>query len=241
MSEARGTMKVAETKHEAVRQHLVKRISRMKPHQPLPTERELAAEFAVSRMTLRQALGSLAAEGLVYAVRGSGTYVSGSRLSKEVLLSSFSEDMIRRGLQPSSRVLMAQVVVPSRDIATVLDLDEGESAYHIERLRLADGVPICLEKVHLPASAVPGLLERDLQASLYEILRSRYERPVTTVQTVVRAGLLNKRESGLLGVSPRSPGLFFTRFGFDHRSRPLEHCVSVFRGDRFDLRYTVYL
>jgi len=192
-------------------------------------------------MTLRQALASLVEDRTIYVVPGVGTFVSEKSITKEVLLSSFTEDMNRRGVTPSSRVLMAQVIQPPSNIAVALDLEESEKTYQVERLRMGDSVPICLEDVHLPATAYPGLLEQNLEHSLYKILRERYERGVVTANTIVRASIVNKRQADLLGVPLKSPALVFERIGFDERGRPIEHCQSVFRADRFDLRYTVDL
>lgn len=230
-----------ESKHEAVKRHVVELVSKLQSHQALPNERTLAADLGVSRMTLRTAMAELVAEGLVYAVHGVGTFVSEPRLSKEVLVSSFTEDMLRRGHEPSSRVLMAQLLTAPPRIAEALGLDENAQVYNIERVRLADGVPVCLENAYFPAADMPGLLEQKLDGSIYSVLRERYERRIVRAATTVSAISLNARDAGLLGDRQRAAALRFERVTFDHRGRPLEHCITIYRSGRFDLRYTVDL
>lgn len=228
-----------ENKHEAVRRRLLKTVGRMKPHQALPNERALAQTLGVSRMTLRQVLKELVNDGLVYSIHGVGTFIAETQVSKEVLLSSFTEDMNRRGLKPSSRILMKQIMVAPEDVAKALGIPAGAQVYNLERLRLADGVAVCIEDAYLAAEELPGLLSQSLSGSLYAILRDRYERPVVRAATSVSAIALNRRQAELLSDRLRAPALRFERVGFDERGYPLEYCVTIYRSGRFDLRYTV--
>lgn len=230
-----------ESKHAMVRRQLLTVIDGLRPQAALPTERALAAQFGVSRMTLRNVLAELASEGRVHSVQGVGTFVSEPRLSKEVLVSSFTEDMQRRGHTPSSRVLMAQAVPASRDIAQALGIEPGATVYNVERLRLADAQPVCIEDAHFPSAELPGLLEQDLTSSLYAIIRTRYERRIERAVTTVSAKALSRREANLLADRPRAAALRFERVTFDNRGRPIEHCDTIYRSGRFDLRYTVDL
>lgn len=228
-----------ESKQEAVRRQLRAMVRKLKPHQPLLDERSLAERLGVSRMTLRLALATLIDEGLVYSVHGVGTFAAEPRVTKEVLLSSFSEDMSRRGLKPSSRVLVQRLMQAPTHVANALGLDAGAEVVNLERLRLADGVAVCLEDTYLPAEAVPGLVSQPLTGSLYAILREQYQRPIVRAATTVSAVALNKRQADLLHERLRAPALRFERVGFDQRGFPLEHCVTIYRSGRFDLRYTV--
>lgn len=228
-----------EGKQAAVRRQLLALVDQRRPHQALPNERELAEQFGVSRMTLRQALASLVDEGRLYTVHGAGTFVAEARLSKEVLFSSFTEDMLRRGSVPSSQVLRQQVLAAPASVAQALGLAPGTAVCQLERLRLADGVAVCLETASLPAAEVPGLLDEPVAGSLYALLRERYGRPVVRAATTVSAIALDKHQATLLDDRLRAPALRFERVGFDQRGLPLEHCVTIYRSGRFDLRYTV--
>lgn len=226
-------------KHLLIREQLLADISTMRTGEALPQERELAERFDVSRMTVRQALRSLAEDGLIYSIRGIGTFVSGGRISKGLKLTSFSEDMRGRDMEPSSRVLSATEKPATDDIALKLELAPGLSVYTIERLRLADGVPMCRETIYLPAHLFPHLLQFDLGSSLYKLMAEQYRVRVENATQRVSSELVSSTDADLLGVPRRSPSLVVSRQGADEKGRLVEYAVSVYRGDRYDYSFTV--
>ncbi|GID10396.1 GntR family transcriptional regulator [Actinocatenispora rupis] len=225
-------------KYERVRRALLADIATRQPHAALPTERDLAATYQVSRMTVRQALDALRADGVVYRVQGSGTFVAGPTISKTLSLTSFSEDMVARGLTPGSRLLAANEV-PAGTLADELAVTPDTPLVRMFRVRLADGDPICLETVHLPAARVPGLLDADHTGSLYELLAERYRLRVVRAEQVVQAVVLGDADAVLLSSPPGSPALRVHRIGLDERDRPVEATTTVYRGDRYDLRFAI--
>lgn len=227
-------------KHLQVRERLLAQIRDMKPDDVLPQERELAETFGVSRTTVRQALQSLIEEGLVYSVRGRGTFVSRGRISKGLSLTSFSDDMRARNLEPGSRLLTAEQRVAEPELARTLEIKPGDPVYYLERLRLADGFPMCFERVHLPAAPFPRLLDQDLQGSLYQLLAGRYRTVLATAEQHISATTLNRRHADLLGVPARSPALYVRRRGIDARGRVVEYGQSLYRADRYDFEVTVH-
>ena len=220
-------------------ERLAAEVSLMQPGDQLPKERELAERFAVSRMTVRHALSILADQGRVYSVRGHGTFVAEPHVAKDATLASFTEDMLARGFVPGSRLLSASEVAVAGDVARALELPDGAAAYRIERLRLADDVPMCLETVHLPARLFPRLLDNDLTGSLYALLGTRYRTTVARADQTFTAARLSRRQSDLLGVPAGSPALVMRRVGVDTRGRLIEHAESVYRNDRYEFRLGV--
>lgn len=227
-------------KHLRIREELLARIGAMRPNDQLPQERELAESFQVSRTTVRQALQSLIEDGLIYSVRGQGTFVSQSRISKGLTLTSFSEDMRARDFEPATRLLAATECPAPEDVARMLEVRPGSSVYYLERLRLADGFPMCLERIHLPTQPFPKLLHQDLDASLYQVLSARYRTVVTTAEQHISAIALQRRQADLLGVSVRSPALRVSRRGIDTRGRIIEYGESLYRADRYDFELTIH-
>ena len=136
----------------------------------LPSEKDLAARFEVSRMTVRQALDALAADGRVERVPGSGTFVRRPTVAMGPNLTSFSEDMRGRGLRPSSQLIALEEVPADHEIALDLGVDEGSTLVRLERLRFADDDPMCLEEGHLPGRFQRILDDADLESSLHEVL-----------------------------------------------------------------------
>jgi GntR family transcriptional regulator len=230
----------AVAKHAWLRQVLRQEITeKLAPHQMLPPERELTTRFGVSRMTLRQALRALTEEGLIYAVRGVGTFVTEPRLSKDLALSSFSEDMRARGLRPGSRLITAEEVDADAAIAKDLGIEPGASAYRLERLRSADDIPVAHEQVYLPGRLFPRLLDQDLEGSLYELMGSRYRIHVERAQQTIQAVNLGKRLADLLAVPVRTAALHVRRIGIDGQGRVVERADTLYRGDRYDFSATI--
>ena len=226
------------SKRDRLRGELEVLITGMQPHQRLPSERELTERFEVSRMTLRSVLMELQREGRIYSVQGSGTYVSESRVSKRMHLTSFTEDMQARGMTPSTTVLRAEVV----DAPVVLAEAWGKSVgrvFRLLRVRFGNQTPMCIEEAFIDITAAPDLLANDLTGSLYQLLDATYDRGISRATHTVEAVTLDKEQAALMGAQEGEPALQFTQVGFDSGGRPVEFCISTKRADIFSLKYSV--
>ena len=229
-------------KHEWLRERLVQEMAGLHPRSPLPTERELASRYEVSRATVRQALSALEQSGTVYRVQGAGTFVAGPHVSKSLSLTSFSQDMRLRGLRPSSLVLAADEVPADAAIAENLQIPAAASVVRLVRLRLADDSPMCLETAYLPAARVPGLpglFANDLAASLYELLERHYDLRLERANQTLEAVTVADADAGLLAVPPGVPALRVHRVSFDERDQPVESTTSLYRADRYDIQFAI--
>lgn len=226
-------------KHEQLRARLRGEIELMKPHTALPTERELVSRYQVSRSTVRQALDALADAGIVYRVHGAGTFVAAPTISKSHQLTSFSEDMRARGLEPGTRLLAADEAPAGRQIAEELQIAPTDPVVRLVRVRSADDRPMCLETVQLVAERVPDLLRRDLGGSLYVLLENDYGLRLVRAEQVWTAIALDDRSAVLLGVPTGSPAFLVQRTSFDDRDRPQEVTTSIYRADRYNVRLNV--
>ncbi len=227
-------------KHVVLREKLQAKFARLKPHSQIPSARELAATYDVSIMTIRQSLAALQADGLIYTIPGSGTYVAGEKLSKRLVFVSFSEEIREKGMKPSSQILKAEKVqVNNKKLADILQIAVGDEAYRIKRVRLADGTPLSIEDTHIPYENAPGLLDHNLKGSLYEIFKEVYERPVIKADSTISPILLDKEQAAALKAPVNTPSLMFTLTAFDMRGRTMEHCISVKRGDKYDFRFSI--
>ncbi|AYY15182.1 GntR family transcriptional regulator [Actinobacteria bacterium YIM 96077] len=208
------------------------------PDAPIPSEREIVQRFGVSRATVREAVGRLVAEGRLYRVRGKGTFVSAPKVESQMHLSSFTEDMRRRGHKPSTVVLGADETVAPPPARAALGLDVTDRAFRIERLRSADGAPMAHEVSWLPASPLPGLLERDLTSSVYSILAHDYGRVLDSAAQTVWAEGADPLRARLLRVPAAAPLLVFRKTSYAS-GRPLEHVTSWYRADRYQVHMTL--
>lgn len=205
-----------------------------RPGDRLPTERQLASRYGCSLITVRRALTELAREGRIERTRGRGTFVLHPRLEIDFGgTHSFTEDMQRRGLDPETRLVAARPEVAGEGVAAALGLEPGSPTLYLERLRLADGEPLVLEQVHLPAERFPGLLASDLEHdSLYGILTRRYGTRIVRAREAIEPVLLRAREARLLDQPPGRPALLVEGIAFDPDDTPIELARSYVRGDR---------
>ncbi|GAA3724262.1 GntR family transcriptional regulator [Spinactinospora alkalitolerans] len=233
-----GTERVP--KYERLRRRLTDHIDRLPADSPLPTERELTTRYGVSRATVRQALDALEAAGLVYRVQGAGTFVAEQTVSKTLSLTSFSEDMRRKGLVPDSRVLVADETPADEHSGGRLRLSPGTPLIRLVRVRLADSAPMCLETTYLVAERVPGLLDLELTGSIYQVLAERYGVNLVRADQAVRSVAAGEEQAALLGLAPRAPALRMERVAYDERGSAVESTVSLYRADRYEIRFTIH-
>jgi GntR family transcriptional regulator len=205
-----------------------------RPGDRLPTERDLASRYGCSLITIRRALGELAREGRLERTRGRGTFVLAPRIDVDFAGSlSFTEEMQTRGLDPETRLIAARPEAAVESVATALGLELGSPTLYLERLRLADGEPLLLEQVHLPAERFPGLLATDLEGgSLYDLLTERYGVRVARAREALEPVLLRAREARLLGRRPGSPALLIEGIASTAEGTPIEFGRTFVRGDR---------
>lgn len=221
-------------KYVKVRDHLRSLVTHeLAVGDPIPSERILCEQFGVSRMTVRQAVDALVVEGLLVREQGRGTFVAPIKVDLEVRLSSFDEEMQRRGMTPSSKVLASEVVDAAPDVADALELLPGERVFSLYRVRLADGEPMAVEQSWLPMRLVPGLLDEGVPESLYAELRRRGLEP-DWGEDVVAAAEADGEDAALLGIEPGRAVLRLTRRTFAGQVATV-YSRSVYRADRYVL------
>ena len=221
------------TKQSVTRQQVLDLIEQLGVGSAIPSERQLSADLGVSRLTVRGALDDLAREGYLVRRRGSGTYVQKPKIAQELTMTSFSEDMRRRGMTPGSRTLSLEHRLAGARLGRQLNVSPSERIVVVRRLRLADGDTMAIETLHLPDALVPGLKTDDLGGSFYELYRDRYGVAIASGTQAIEPTVTNEEESAALGVPLHSPAFLFERTSCDQQDRTVEFVHSVYRGDRY--------
>lgn len=208
----------------------------LSPGQPLPSERVLAERLHIARMTVREVVRRLAAEGLVYQRHGKGTFVARSKLVQSESLISFSEDMRSRGLKPGARIVSISTRPASTSLAAQLQVREGAPVVHLVRVRVADGVPIAIERPCLSADRFPGLDRADLSdISMYEYLETTWKVRAEYGEQRVSAVLPDPADAALLEIPATLPCFSIERTSYQSDGRVVEFDRSLYRGDRYDI------
>ncbi len=201
----------------------------------IPTERELAARYGCSLITIRRALDELAREGRLERTRGRGTFVTKPPIVRNIAGPvGFADEIRALGYQPYSVVVTAGLEEASPAVADALAIPTRAPVHYLERIRGADGLPLVLEQVHLPVAAVPGLLDRDFghETSLWDILRDDYHRPVERYKETLSAIVPSTREAELLRLRSRRPAVQFEGIAFTTGDVPIEHSRTVVSPER---------
>jgi GntR family transcriptional regulator len=202
----------------------------------IPSERQLSVDLGVSRLTIRAALDELVRDGYLDRRHGSGTYVTEPKIAQPLTLTSFSEDMRRRGMVPGSRTLELATTSAGARLARRLQVSPAERLVRVKRLRLADAQPMAMEVLHIPEVLVPGLTRADLEdRSFYDLLNERYGIVIASGTQTIEPTVTNEEESEVLGVPLHTPAFLFERTTVSESGRIVEFVRSIYRGDRYRL------
>lgn len=215
-------------------------IRSLKPGDRLPTEKELKERYRLSGSTVRQALQSLANEGLVYRKVAKGTFVAPTPIQEDLSeLPGFYQMAQRKGFEPGSKLIEAAFVPAPEEEAASLQLAAGTEVCKIVRLRYADGEPVCLETFFLRKHIGALLMGEDLDTvACYPLLGEKYGIKLWAAQETIGADLATPRQAELLGLPRRSAVLTVRRVAYTSEDVPSEVAFNVYRGDRY--RYGVW-
>ncbi|PZF79957.1 GntR family transcriptional regulator [Jiangella anatolica] len=224
--------------YERIEKRLRVRVDAAGDGDPFPSEQRLAREFGVARMTVRQALARLERDGRLERVPGRGTFVRAPAAVRPVgTLLSFHDQMVTAGRTPRSRLVGAghRPATPDEAAALAPGVPAGDvTVVGITRVRLADDLPVAIERAVFPAT-LDALLDTDLETgSLHSAVRRLGLRPT------LGSSILGARTAGddavALGVDPATPMLVETRNILDQHGAPLEYTVSSYVADRYALK-----
>ena len=212
-----------------------------KPHEKLPTELALSELYAVSRITVRQAMHHLVAQGLVTRKQGKGSFVTGPVVRHELReLKGFIEGMSTQGVQPERRLIDFGLATGNSHAAERLGA-KGGHLLRMRRLFTIKGVPFAVSEVHLPAEAA-AKVSREMAESLsaYDILGQYLNVNVTRADLVIRARPAGREHAKLLKISDRASLLAIERLSFGANGVPCEHLYFWTRSENYEVSVSAY-
>ena len=214
----------------------------LKPHDPIPPERELCEYHNVSRMTVNKAIVNLVNEGLVYREQGRGTFVSTPKEKHPLSdLLGFTEDMHRRGFQVSTKLIYFGKKLVTKRMQADLSLSDGQEVFEIRRLRYVDEEPHAIETAYLPVFLCPTLTVEKLENhSMYELLAWEYQLEMSYAYQSIEPVIITDYESDILQVKKNSLALMFSRRTYLKDNTPMELTKSIYRSDRFKFEVTLH-
>jgi GntR family transcriptional regulator len=220
-------------RYQAIERALRDELDSLQPGDRLPSEADLARRFSVSRMTARRAVQRLEEAGLVHRVRGAGTFAARAPIHRQAgSLLSFSEEMRLRGMTPGSRLLEVGQRRPDPEESAALELDADARVVVVHRLRLADELPMAIERTTVHPGCA-GVLGSDLETgSLHAAFEAHGRRP-TAARGTLSSHLATDADAELLGVPAGSPLLVERRVVFDQDERPIERTETRYSPTRY--------
>lgn len=223
--------------HARIEQWLMRCINdgALLPGDKLPTEGELAASLGVSRMTLRQALASLEAKGVLVRRRGrgGGNFIARPKIECDLTgLVGFTEQMRRAQLRAGARVIKAATGPAHPTVAAALELPRGAAVHEVVRVRSANREPLALERSYFPAEVLPDLLAHPLTGSLYTLIRRLHGQPPSTARESLEPVVAGPEEAGLLGIQPGAALMLIERTAYTAAGLAVEFSYDLFRSDR---------
>lgn len=203
----------------------------VEPGQALPSERALAKTLALSRVTVRKAIAGLVEDGLLTQRHGAGTFVAERIIKPMSRLTSFTEDLRARGLNPRVVFLDRAIGAATPEESMALNVSPGSGVVRLHRLRLAGDEPMAVERTSVPHALLPD--PQTVAESLYEALEKLGHRPARALQRL-RAVNLAAEPARQLELPVGTAGLALERRAFLADGRVVEFTRSYYRGDAYD-------
>ncbi|NLY90449.1 MAG: GntR family transcriptional regulator [Firmicutes bacterium] len=205
------------------------------PGMAIPSENELAEYYGINRLTVRNAIDALVAEGLLKRVQGKGVYVcvvTDEKIERDLeTLGGFRQTIRTKKARPSIKILTKAQRPAGTKYARIFNIDPKDMVYYIKRLDYVDEEPVALEEIYLPYQLLPQLEQIDLSVfSLYEVY-DFYGITLKRAWQTLDLKKLEPSDAQLLHVDPGRVVLLFTCISYDENDRVIEYSRSYTRGD----------
>lgn len=220
-----------------LKQQLLKKINdhELKVDDQIPHEIDMVDELEISRSTVRQAISELVSEGYLYRVRAKGTFVSTPKVDENFFqqLDSFNNEMIKKGMKPSTKILKFHKEEGRENINSKLSIDPSEELIHLSRLRFANDQPVVIVDTYLPYEKFKDLLTEDLsEQSLYSLIEEKYDTKIVRAKREIEAVIAKANEKKLLNIKSNAAVCLVKTTAYAENDIPVEYSIARYTGDR---------
>ena len=200
------------------------------PNDMLESEETLSKLYNLSRNTVRKAISELKYEGLVYKIQGRGTFIKSPKISHRfVTVVSFTEELLARGMKPSSVLLGLKIETADGEVAEKLEINPGDKYYAIKRLRLGDGKPLGINLSRIPVKLCFGLDKYDLTSgSLYSLIEKEYGHKIIKVVRIMETIPADIEVANMLKIREAFPVLRIIGIAYNQDKIPMDYCVEYY-------------
>lgn len=215
--------------------------NKLKPHDKLPSERDMCAMWDINRSTLRSAVARLTSEGRLYSLQGSGTRIL-PRIERRLQdLKSYTVSLREQGFYPESRLLSFSTVECDKHLSRRFRRVLGEKLFRITRLRMADDYPVLIETAYIPEDLAPGLEEQDIvNGSLFAVLQNVYNQIPFRGWEKISITSATEEEAGYLKIENGAPVFWIISETYNRDDTLMEYCRTVGRADKMELTSTLH-
>lgn len=207
----------------------------------LPTEVELCDNYNVSRITVRRAISDLVDEKILYKKQGKGTFVSESKIKRELIsIGSFSDITTESGKEPSTQILKTKIKKPTKELCETLKINPEDDVLELKRLLSINGEPFIIEISHYPISQYPNL-ETYISSdqSIYKILRKYYDVEIVKAEKTLDVKLSNDEQSEIFDCDTNSVLYLLRKTALDKRNEVVHVSNSFFLASKVTFNFTV--
>lgn len=210
------------------------------PHERMPSESELMKTFAVSRITVRQALRDLHAEGLIFSSQGKGTFASKPKAMQDVQhLEGFAEAMQPKGYETSARLLSIREISANKDVQERLELEAKAQVVEVIRVRYLNREPVSVDRSYFPMAIGRTLFSKDLSGDIFPLLENQIGISLGRAEISLEARPADAEIAKLLGVEPGNPVMWVERLTRDSQGKAIDFEYLAFRGDSYKYRFQI--
>jgi GntR family transcriptional regulator len=204
----------------------------------IPSERELSDQYDLSSTTIRRALNDLVQENFLERKAGKGTFVKLTKVKRDLRkVIGFTKNMQEMGLVPSTRVISKKTVNANYYVRRCLSLKKGSKIMRLQRLRMANDIPMMFETRYIRTDLCPGIEIEELNSSLWNVFEERYGLKPNRHSQNMNITIVSGRSANLLNLDEGTHVFLIKGVTYVKDNLPIECEESLYRTDKYELAF----